>query len=189
MAASYGRLVQIREEQPDDLAGVARVHADAFGRHGADVVSLVAALRDSLSREPGLSPVAVDGDALVGHVLFTRNLLDAPERLVDVQVLSPVGVLSGRQRQGVGTALIRRGIDVLAHRDVPVIFLEGSPSYYARFGFVAGHQQRYRRPSLRIPEAAFQALPLAAFRPWMTGTLVYRQAFWDHDAVGLRAGD
>ncbi|MHB8450990.1 MAG: hypothetical protein ACYDAQ_11155 [Mycobacteriales bacterium] len=39
---------------------------------------------------------------------------------------------------------------------------------------------------MRIPDAAFQVLLLSAYQAWMTGTLVYRQAFWDHDAVGLR---
>ena len=66
------------------------------------------------------------------------------------------------------------------------MFLEGSPAYYPRFGFRPGSEHRFRRPSLRIPEAAFQVHLLRAYERWMTGTLVYRQAFWDHDAVGLR---
>jgi putative acetyltransferase len=121
-------------------------------------------------------------------VLFTRNRLDAPPRLVDVQVLSPVGVLPERQRQGVGSALIRHGLDELAKRGVPLVFLEGSPDYYQRLGFSPGQSHGFRRPSLRIPQPAFQVRVLPAYESWMTGTLVYRQAFWDHDAVGLRDG-
>src|SRR5207302_537384 len=101
--SAYRPTVLIREEHAEDHAAVAHVHELAFGDHGAVVVTLVNDLRLSLATEPGLSLVAVDGDAVVGHVLFTRNLLDAPERLVDVQVLSPVGVLPERQRAGVGT--------------------------------------------------------------------------------------
>jgi putative acetyltransferase len=177
--------VLIREERPDDQAGVAKVHQRAFGDHGAVVVSLVDDLRCSLATEPGLSLVAVD-DCLVGHVLFTRNLLDAPDRLVDVQVLSPVGVLPERQSAGVGTALIRYGLEQLTRRGVPLVFLEGSPAYYQRFGFRPGGEHHFRRPSLRIPQAAFQVHLLRGYASWMTGTLVYRQAFWDHDVVGLR---
>jgi putative acetyltransferase len=44
----------------------------------------------------------------------------------------------------------------------------------------------FRRPSLRIPEVAFQAVLLPAHEPWMTGTFVYPDVFWRHDAVGLR---
>jgi putative acetyltransferase len=67
-----------------------------------------------------------------------------------------------------------------------VVFLEGSPSYYSRLGFRPGAELGFRKPSLRIPDAAFQALPLPAHQAWMTGTLVYSQVFWDHDVVGLR---
>ena len=140
----------------------------------------------SLSSEPGLSVVAIDQDEVVGHALFTRNLLDAPRELVDVQVLSPIGVLPAYQRQGVCSALIRFGLEELAQRDVPMVVLEGSPDYYARFGFMPGNRFGLRRPSLRIPEAAFQVKMLPSYESWMTGTLVYRPEFWTHDAVGLR---
>jgi putative acetyltransferase len=39
---------------------------------------------------------------------------------------------------------------------------------------------------LRIPDAAFQVLTLSSFEPWMSGTLVYADAFWRFDCVGLR---
>jgi putative acetyltransferase len=74
-------------------------------------------------------------DGIVGHAMFTPSLLDAPRKLVPVSVLSPVGVLTRHQRQGVGSAIIHRGLEILTERSVPVVFLEGSPSYYPRFGF------------------------------------------------------
>ncbi|MBV9292020.1 MAG: N-acetyltransferase [Frankiales bacterium] len=158
----------------------------AFGDQGEAVVRLVDDLRLSLATEPGLSLVAVDGDQVIGHVLFTHNLLDAPQRLVDVEVLSPAGVLPERQRTGVGTTLIRSGLEALDRRQVPLVFLEGSPVYYSRFGFRAAGELGFRRPSVRIPAAAFQVRGLSAYEDWMTGTLVYRPEFWTHDLVGLR---
>jgi putative acetyltransferase len=119
-------------------------------------------------------------------VMFSASLLDAPKRLVPVQVLSPIGVVPERQEQGVGTALIRRGLELLSERRVPLVFLEGSPHYYSRFGFEPGAAHGFRKPSLRIPDAAFQVLRLPAYEPWMTGTLVYSEAFWRNDLVGLR---
>jgi putative acetyltransferase len=118
--------------------------------------------------------------------MFTQSLLDAPRRLVPVQVLSPIGVLPAWQRQGIGTAMIRRGLDLLTERGVPLVFLEGPPEYYSRLGFQPGGSQGFRKPSLRIPDPAFQVMRLPSYEPWMTGTLIYAEAFWRHDAVGLR---
>lgn len=122
----------------------------------------------------------------VGHVLFTRALLDAPRRLVDVLVLGPVSVASEVHGRGIGTALVRHGLVRVSARPEPLVFLEGSPAYYRRFGFEAAGALGFRRPSLRIPEPAFQVIRLANHEPWMTGTLVYSRVFWDLDCVGLR---
>ena len=75
---------------------------------------MVAGLAADLRRDPTTrSLVAVEDGTPVGNVMFTRNLLDAPDRLVDVRVLSPVGVLPGHQRRGIGRELIRRGLDLM----------------------------------------------------------------------------
>lgn len=162
------------------------VHLAAFGDHGDVVANLVDDLRESVARGDGLSLVAEERNEVIGHVMFTPSLLDAPERLVAVQVLSPIGVLPAHQRQGIGTKLIRRGVELLVERDTPLVFLEGSPTYYPRLGFEPAAEHGFRKPSLRIPDAAFQVMRLPASEPSMTGTLVYSEAFWRHDAVGLR---
>ncbi len=156
----------------------------AFGPHEG-VERIVDDLRSS-DAWLGLSYVAYDEAGLAGHVAFTRSRLDAPNRLVDVLVLSPLSVRPRRQGQGIGSALVRYALGELVERPEPLVFLEGSPAYYARFGFVPGSELGFRRPSRRIPRAAFQALPLPAYEGWMTGTLVYHRIWWDHDAVGLR---
>ena len=178
--------MEIRAERESDRDAVRAVHVAAFGDHGEVVANLVDDLRRLVAGGKGLSLVAEEGGKPVGHVMFTLSLLDAPQRLVGVQVLSPVGVMPESQRHGVGSALIRRGLDLSEQRAVPVVFVEGSPDYYARFGFERGADQGFRKPSLRIPDAAFMALRLPAYESWMSGTLVYADAFWSHDAVGLR---
>jgi putative acetyltransferase len=90
----------------------------AFAHHEGRVGGLVDALRERLSRSDGLSLVATDKDIVVGHAMFTHCILDAPQRLVDVQVLSPVGVLPERQRQGIGSMLITTGLEMLNARGV-----------------------------------------------------------------------
>ena len=178
--------MNVRAEAVSDWPAVRAVHLAAFRDHGQAVASLVEDLRDAVARGEGLSLVAEERGEIVGHVMFSRSLLDAPKRLVPVQVLSPIGVVPRWQNKGVGTMLIGRGLEVLAERDVPLVFLEGSPAYYSRFGFRPALEQEFRKPSLRIPDAAFQVFLLPAYESWMTGTLVYSEAFWRHDLVGRR---
>jgi putative acetyltransferase len=181
--------MDLREELPSDGQAVRGVHLGAFGDHGPVVADLVDTLRDTLTADEGLSLVAEHDGQVVGHVMFTRGLLDAPRRLVDVHILSPLAVAPPFQRQGIGAALVRHGLSILAERAVPLVWLEGDPGYYARLGFEPGGGLGFRRPSLRIPDGAFQVHRLPAYEPWMTGTLVYTESFWRHDAVGLRDPD
>lgn len=181
--------MNVRFEQEPDRPAVRAVHRAAFGDHGDVVASLVDDLRGGFREGEAIALVAEHGDDVVGHVMFTPSLLDAPRRLVSVYVLSPLGVLPAWQKQGAGSALIQRGLEILAERAVPVVFLEGAPQYYSRFGFEPGSGQGFRKPSLRIPDGAFQALRLPSYEPWMTGTLVYSEIFWRHDAVGRRDPD
>ncbi len=175
----------LRPEREGDERAVRAVVEAAFV--GEPVVGdLVDALRRSPDWVPGLSFVAELGGEIVGQVLFTRSLLDAPQQLVDVLVLSPVSVTPDHQGRGIGTALIRYGLDEVRRLDEQLVFLEGAPGFYARFGFEPGTPLGFWRPSLRIPEPAFQVLRLSAWEPWMTGTLVYSRVFWDLDCVGLR---
>ncbi|AEV86807.1 putative acetyltransferase [Actinoplanes sp. SE50] len=122
----------------------------------------------------------------MGHIMFSRALLDAPRQLVAVQSLSPLTVAPQWQRRGIGSELIRGGLQRLDEGGIPLVFLEGDPGYYSRLGFSPAVEQGFRKPSLRIPDEAFQVVKLSAYEPWMVGTFVYSNIFWEHDCVGLR---
>ena len=64
-------------------------------------------------------------EVLVGQVLYSRVLLDAPRRLVEVLVLSPVAVRPDCRNMSVGSALINESLRALATRPEPLVFLEG----------------------------------------------------------------
>ena len=165
---------------------VRAVVADAFVDEPV-VADLVDALRSSPDWIDGLSFVAELEGRVVAHILFSRALLDAPPRLVEVLELGPVGVARAYQGRGIGSALVRHGLEQVHRRSEPLVFLEGDPAYYSRFGFEEGRRYGFRRPSLRITEEGFQVVRLPSYEPWMTGTLVYSRVFWDLDCVGLRA--
>ena len=173
-------------ERAGDAPEIVDLHKEAFGQSGDAVSNLVLDLTSTTPPSNRLSLVAIADDRIVGHVLFTPGLLDASARLADVQVLSPLAVIRTYRGRGIGSELVQRGVAILGDRHVPLIFLEGDLDYYARLGFVAAGPLGFRKPSLRIPDAAFQVLTLPAYAFWMTGTLVYSEAFWQQDLVGLR---
>ena len=176
----------IRPEQPGDAEAVARLHLAAFGDHGRTVNALVDDLRPTVAELGGSSFVAEADGEVVGHVLVTASLLDAAARLVPAPVLSPLAVAPERQGAGIGGALVRHALDAASASGSPFVLLEGDPRYYSRLGFRPAGELGFRKPSLRIPDAAFQVALLPAYEPWMTGTVVYAWPFWAHDAVGLR---
>lgn len=177
--------IDVRVMEPSEFASVRALSVAAFGDDDG-LGELLDALRSSWVWEDELSFVARIGSELVGHVLYTRALLDARPRLVDVLVLGPVGVRPDLQRSGIGARLITASLEVVARRSEPLVFLEGHPTYYPRFGFVPGASLDFVAPSLRIPADAFMVYRLPTYQPWMTGTLVYCDAVWRSDAVGLR---
>jgi putative acetyltransferase len=175
----------IREQRTDDAVGVRRVVVEAFGpESGEKVADLAEALTASPNHRLGL--VAEAEGQIVGHVQLSRSWVDAPQRLVEVLVLSPLSVLPGYQGKGIGKRLVARAIEEAGNAGAPLLFLEGSPAYYSRLGFEPGRGHGFTSPSVRIPEAAFQVVLLPGHEPWMTGALVYNEVFWAYDAVGLR---
>jgi putative acetyltransferase len=180
--------VAIRAEIPGDHDRVREVHTRAFA--GDPRVSRLAdALRSAPAPLPPLSLVATLDDRVVGHVLLTASRLDAPQRLVDVLVLSPIGVDPDHQGRGIGSRLIADALAAADRNGVPLVFLEGDPGYYGRRGFETASAYGFGAPSARIPDVAFQVARLSAYEPWMTGTLVYSETFWALDCVGLRPAD
>ena len=91
--------IRCRPERPGDEDQIRAVVADAFGHHEI-VPTLVDRLRESPDWIDGLSFVAEADGEIVAHILFTRSLLDAPQRLVNR--LSPVSVATAFQGRGFG---------------------------------------------------------------------------------------
>ncbi|MDO8185730.1 N-acetyltransferase [Conexibacter sp. JD483] len=184
----------LRPERPEDLAGARRVHELAFPTHAE--ARLVDALRDERAHVPELCLVALRGDRVVGHVVFSRARLvpcgatsgadpargAAAPGQVPLLVLAPIAVAPEAQRAGIGSALIREALRraPAAAPGVPLISLLGDPAYYGRFGFERAAPLGLRAP-FEVPDAAWQALRLPAYpppdRPRPEGVVVYAQSF------------
>jgi len=108
---------------------------------------------------------------LVGYVAFPRLTLTTDGRNSPAVGLAPVGVRPDRQRNGIGTALIRAGLARLKDRGEALIFVLGEPDYYGRFGFsiLPAYESPYAGPY-------FQALRLTPNAP-VAGVVTYPKPF------------
>jgi putative acetyltransferase len=148
---------QVRGEQPQDREAIFRVNREAFGRETE--ARLVDALPRSEAFFPELSLVAVDEGGVVGHILFTRIQIKTASGPVPALALAPMAVLPGLQRQGIGSALVQRGLEECRRRGEKLVVVLGHPEYYPRFGFVPAGPHGIRAPFPPPPEA-FMVLEL-----------------------------
>jgi putative acetyltransferase len=125
-------MIAVRDEHPEDEAAIRAVNAAAFGRvtEGAIVDRL------RTEAKPYFGLVAADGDAIVGHIAFSGATLHCYGAPYPIVALGPMAVLPGRQRGGIGSALVRAGLDACRARGHDVVVVLGHPAFYPRFGFV-----------------------------------------------------
>ena len=168
--------VTVRAERPDDREAITDVVAAAFGSPAE--ARLVEALRASTNFVPEWSLVAELDGCVVGHVMVTYATLrdDATEHRI--ASLSPLAVAPDFQGRGAGSALVRAVAARVDDDGEPLVVLEGSPSYYGRFGFE--HSVPYgihiTLPDWAPPEAA-QIMRLRNYDSSLRGHVVYPPAF------------
>lgn len=123
-------MFQIRPEKHGDIHAVHALNEAAFER--ATEAGLVDRLREDAG--PLISLVAEDGDAIVGHILFSPVELAGHPDLV-LMGLGPMAVKPERQGRGIGSELVLQGLDACERLGCQGVFVLGHPAYYRRFGF------------------------------------------------------
>lgn len=155
----------IRMTTLSDLPALETLYASAFPDE--DLMPLV---RRLLAEVPDIITLAVDSgsEGPIAHIAITPCRTDgsAPAAL-----LGPLCVAPAHQRQGLGAALIRAGIERLDAERVKCLLVLGDPAYYGRLGF---QPETMVAPPYPLPEewrGAWQSLPIGNPSAPTAGTL------------------
>lgn len=148
--------VLIRAERPGDGPAIARVNALAFETPAE--ARLVDALR--AGGRLAVSLVAERGGEVVGHIAFSPVRANSHPDAIGLG-LGPMAVLPELQRRGIGSRLVREGLERCSAAGAAFAVVLGHPEYYPRFGFRPASACRLTC-KWPVPEGVFMAMELEA---------------------------
>lgn len=125
--------LMIRPESIADHEAIRQVNRFAFAQDAE--ARLVDALRNG--GYVRVSLVAESAGQIVGHILLSAVPITTEAGPVPALALAPMAVLPALQRQGIGSALIRHGLEACREHRHRIVIVLGYPEYYPRFGFSA----------------------------------------------------
>ncbi|HVC94245.1 MAG TPA: N-acetyltransferase [Pirellulales bacterium] len=111
----------IRSETSADDKAVRHVNRLAFGQE--EEARLVDALRNGGFVRASM--VAEVEGQVVGHILFSDLAIMSLADTISALALAPMAVLPKFQRQGIGTALVQRGLEVCRQQGHQIVVVVG----------------------------------------------------------------
>jgi putative acetyltransferase len=164
--------MQIRAEKESDQDSVHQVHLSAF--ESPSEANLVDTMREQA--HPVVSLLAEDNGQVVGHIMFSPVFLSGDPDL-KIMGIAPMAVVPFHQRKGIGSALVRAGLEQCKQLGVVAVVVLGHPEYYPRFGFSPSSQFDINS-EYEVPKEVFMAMELQtdALRG-KTGRVKYHAAF------------
>ena len=164
----------IRAEEQRDWAAVHAVNVAAFETPAE--ANLVDALREQA--QPLVSLIAEDHGAILGHIMFSPVSLSG-NPILRIMGLAPLAVAPEHQRKGIGSALVRAGLDQCRQLGFGAIVVLGHPAYYPRFGFSSSARFGIGC-EYDVPEEVFMVAELqTGSLGGASGTVKYHAAFCD----------
>ncbi len=168
-------ILNIRREIITDYDIVYQVTKIAFenAEHSdGNEQDLVVALRKSKSFIPELSLVAIEDNKIVGHILFTKALVDN----VEVLALAPLSVLPEYQNQGIGLSLIKRGHIIASNLGYEYSVVLGHAKYYPKAGYIPASKYGIKAP-FEVNDENFMAIRFDQKADKLNGVIQYDKAF------------
>ncbi len=168
--------ILIRKEEKKDFKEIYEVNRLAFGQDNEG--KLINRIRDGINFIPDLSLVAVAGDKIVGHILFSKIKIIGSSAF-ETLALAPMAVTPAFQRKGIGSELIKKGMSKAKELGFDSIIVVGHKEYYPRFGFEKASRWNIKCP-FEVPDEAFMAVELTEIAlEEKAGTVRYPDEFME----------
>lgn len=168
-------MIIIRTETIEDYTNIFEVNQLAFEQENE--AKLVENIRCLPNFNSALSLVAVEGDRLVGHILFSEIAIASSQGDMTALALAPLAVLPEVQNKGIGSQLVREGLKQCQILGYKIVIVLGHPNFYGRFGFVPAINKGLRSP-FSVPDEAFMVLELVpGALSGISGTVKYSSPF------------
>ncbi|MFC1937638.1 GNAT family N-acetyltransferase [Chloroflexota bacterium] len=148
-------MVSIRPETAGDVDSIRHVNEQAFGQ--TDEATIVDKLRDR--NVLTVSLIAAKDNEVVGHIAFSPVLVESQCSSFEAVALAPMAILPPYQRKGIGSQLVRAGLEECRRLGHDIVVLIGHPGYYPRFGFVPAKQKGIDC-EFEVPDEAWMVLEL-----------------------------
>ena len=167
-------MIEIREERREDYQAVRDVNNQAFNQPQEGMI--IEKIRESGVEI--LSLVAIIDNKIVGHIFFSPVRMEEQPTLKDGMGLAPMAVLPDYQQQGIGSKLIKEGIQRLKLKSVPYIIVLGHKDYYPKFGFETASKYGLKCQWDGVPDEAFMVMILDdKMKPKIHGVAKYSDEF------------
>jgi len=148
-------MLTIRPETPEDIDSVRYVNEQAFGQENES--KLIEKLRNRGVLM--ISLVAIQDGEIVGHIAFSPVAIESRLSSFEAIALAPMAVLPRYQRKGIGSEMVRVGLEECRRLGHEIIVVLGHPDYYPRFGFVLAKPKGIDC-EFEVPEEAWMILEL-----------------------------
>jgi putative acetyltransferase len=149
-------MVTVRKEKPEDIKQIYSVNEQAFG------VSTEAGIVDTIRENcpDTLSLVAEDDGEIVGHVFFSPAEIEWSGKIIRGMGLAPMAVRPDRQRQGIGSQLVKAGLEILEEQGCSYVIVLGHPGFYTKFGFEPASKYGLTCQWEGVPDEAFMVIAM-----------------------------
>jgi putative acetyltransferase len=147
-------MVTVRKEKPEDIKQIYSVNEKAFGV--STEAEIVDALRENCSDT--LSLVAEDDGEIIGHIFFSLAEIEWMGKVIRGMGLAPMAVRPDRQRQGIGSQLVKAGLEILKEQGCSYVIVLGHPEFYPKFGFEPASKYGLTSQWEGVPDEAFMVI-------------------------------